>query len=340
MAQRKLEIHLAVCASILLDVIFQIGYQAGGSLQGLYVFHSLAFATLYFAVATYLNQASKVVYIEGRMKALYFLLLSTGIALILTWAVASFECMHAVSFRAFVGTQSYAVLGWLEATSLVFLAVAYVVVTCMLQRRMWGVLGPVGVGNNNPSDMNSNSSSSEDRDSSRASGGGGSGRSLFWWALFRMNAVMVCCTASFLVRAFLIASTLLHSDDSDSSEGISKSVLLLALQSCFDKEWVPAALPAVALLYVMRDTRHAGPPPPSAGMSASLPWDNEASDLATSSSGMGCVGVGQTSHYSSLSSGGSNSPSSSPTASVGVPAADPRSFLAPGHYQLVDAVVH
>lgn len=101
---------------------------------------------------------------------------------------------------------------------------------------------------------------------------------------------------------------------------------MLALWSCFDKEWVPAALPTVALLYVIQDIRHAGPPPPSAGMLASLPWDNDTPDHATSSSGMGAVSVELASHFSSVSSGGSNSPSSSPAASVEAPAVAPRSI--------------
>eukprot|EP00613_Pedinella_sp_CCMP2098_P024301 CAMPEP_0171701170 /NCGR_PEP_ID=MMETSP0991-20121206/10910_1 /TAXON_ID=483369 /ORGANISM="non described non described, Strain CCMP2098" /LENGTH=351 /DNA_ID=CAMNT_0012290409 /DNA_START=38 /DNA_END=1093 /DNA_ORIENTATION=+ len=298
MAQRKLEIHLSISASILIDLIFEIGFQIGCSFQALFILHSLAFIALYFGVATYLNQASKVVYIEGRMKALHCTLLATSAVLFVLWGAASFECIRADSFETFVVSRWYVALGWFEVLSLMFLAGAYVLVACMLQRRMWGVLGPLG-----------------------SNGEGGSGGSLFWWALLRMNAVMVCCTVSFLLRAFLIAGTVLTAGQSDSEH------MALSLRWCLDREWLPAAMPSLALLYVMRDARHAGPPPPSTELS----WEQ-----VSSPDGLPGGGIEMGTFPSEISAAASG------VASVSVLDSDIGhcAGLAPGRYQLVDPIVH
>jgi hypothetical protein len=93
-----------------------------------------------------------------------------------------------------------------SASALLLLAGAYLMVTCMLQRRMWGVLGP-GVSSGSPSasqgtgsgrrvvDRSDSVGSSGSRSgSSSDDDGGGGAQASFWAALCRMNIVMLTCT--------------------------------------------------------------------------------------------------------------------------------------------------
>ena len=133
------------------------------------------------------------------------------------------------SFRGFLASRWFLALGWYSAGALLLLAAAFLGVTCMLQRRMYTVLGPGGGGG-----------------SAGGSGGGTGGdqarRWRFWRALCRMNLVILSCCFSFVVRAALTAQLLggvagAGPESGQSPGGRTWSWLLY-------EEWLPAAVRA------------------------------------------------------------------------------------------------
>jgi len=380
MAQRKLEIHALISLSMILELpvyalgaiaapgtgagttaagtavedIAARGEQLGGPwLLAVYPLHVASFCLLVGGFSVYVNQASKVVYLGSRMRSLFWVLLGLNVGLVAVSVTAVAACWRLLAeeqrkrpaeggFWRFLKSTEFAALGWYGAGALAALSLSFMVVTCMLQRRMWGVLGPgtaardatppVAAAGYVSHDMANDGTADDGTADDGAATGGAYGavpgaaagvdatayspeatrgpqsgqhrrsRSRFWHALCRMNVVMLVCVVSFAARAALFLQLLAVAassrraaggyDDDDNTggrgegggrgtggndsnrsgndgsagddSGLAARVAALRVTAglVMYNSWLPAAVPSLALLYLMRDHSKAGPANP------------------------------------------------------------------------------
>jgi hypothetical protein len=286
---------------------------------------------LYVAVCgvlgMYVTQASKIVFLENRhrMRILYWVLLvSTAVyvPLLIGLRVSCMEISEG-EFRKCQHTTWFQVLQYYNILALFILGFSLIIVTCMLQQRMWKVLRPSQGGSsgggggggssgtvgqkaerkvviNNRDGIGKHSTSSnkiaslnskefanqlveESNEEMRSNDEESDIHSRFWLALFRMNVVMICCTVSFIVRAILFAR-LIQISHMRPQNHIHQNIDLKWKWLMY-QEWIPAAIPTFCLLYLMRDSKNAGP----VAMKKANDDQNEFNRNRTHSSGWGSM---------------------------------------------------
>lgn len=154
-------------------------------------------------------------------------------------------------FKSCQNTLYFQALQYYNILALCILGVSLIFVTCMLQRRMYAVLGPNSGGVNIGGRSDSVSGRSGDVDEEEEVGDDGEFSSKFYYALCRMNVVMICCTVSFIIRAIIFGRLIQISNMKYNVDFEWKWLMY--------QEWIPASIPTLALLYLMRDVKKAGP---------------------------------------------------------------------------------